>query len=349
MFNLDSFIKKHKNVIMVLSSLFTIGLIVLIILLGKNPDDTPPSKYPTLKVYRIETAGEGDISGGNSADLEGQLSYGAMYLPNRYNTWPDRVIREYELQYIPFNEACDIPKGTLPDGTDFKLQYLCPPYAKYAKCNPAGCATNTICKKDSECPGQGGKCLSGVCICCKQDNECSTNDDCAAGTCGPNKKCDCSKFNMEYSCNVGMYPTGTTNPGNLKYIGSVLAPVDKSSYEHSDWIPKGIWYSTPRAGECTGNKQLGDNCYWKLVSKNKVFTLKEIANKGFKFYCKDTSNPLCFKKRDVAAHQTENLKILQQAFGIDTSPTSKTGLQDIRHAVDRPSWQQAGIDPDSIF
>lgn len=61
--------------------------------------------------------------------------------------------------------------------------YNCPPFGKYTKCNPAGCAGNTICMLDNDCPGQGGKCIEGSCICCQEGNNCKDDDWCGTGKC----------------------------------------------------------------------------------------------------------------------------------------------------------------------
>jgi len=295
----------------------------------------------TLKSYRIESPDEDSgLSNGNSASLEGQLSYGAMYLPQRHDDWEKRVMREYVVDYIPNKAGCKVP-------AKYKDQYNCPPFGNYTKCNPAGCAGNTNCEIDDDCPGQGGKCIKGSCVCCQQGNDCESDEWCGTGKCVKGK-CDCSKIDMEYKCNVNMYPPRTSTIGYMDGVGAVKAPVDKSPYEKDDWIPKGWWYSFPRKNECKKDQKLGDNgCTWKVKSSDKSFSLSELADKGFKFYCK--KGDYCSPKKDVSGYQKKNLEILKKAFDIHTNDGEKgqhalykSNAIDIAH-------EEAGINKYNMF
>ena len=290
-----------------------LGCIILIGTVMTMNRGKPDNKWPSLKSYRIETNdSEGKLAGGNSADIEGQLSYGAMFLPGRHDDWQERVIREYEVAYVPKDEKdC----GLLPEHAK---EYDCPPFGRYAKCNPGGCAGGTTCKADVDCPGVSGKCIRGKCLCCQQGNDCRYETDCGGGSCVEGK-CDCSDFDMSYKCNVDMYPKGTNKNGSTTHVGAVKAPVDRNAYSKDDWVPGGWWYSFPEDGECKKGQKMGESCYWKTIDSSNAPTLKDLADKGFKFYCgpnKENPSKGCYTKKEVSKNQKENQKILEKTFGV---------------------------------
>jgi hypothetical protein len=259
-------------------------------------------------MYRVVTADDtGGLVNGNSADLEGQLTYAATYLPSRHADWATRVLQKYPVTFAPDHHCGDAENPN----------YMCPPYGLYAKCNPAGCAGNTHCKHDSDCPGKGGVCTHGKCVCCGPGNACSNDRQCGKGQC-VNSVCQCKGIDLAYKCNVAEYPSHTNSVmGASMHVGAVRAPFDPSSYPEGAWVPGGWWYSTPDAGQCQPGQQVGKDCYWETPGVEKQFTLKELAQKGFKMACKQEENPgiTCYSKEEVMSSQEENLALLQQLYG----------------------------------
>lgn len=266
----------------------------------------------TLKTYRTEEK-SGTVKNSNTADLEGQVYYTGALVANRHEDWADRVMTEYDIEFIPTNKC----QGS---DTPYSDQNFCPPFGLYAKCNPGGCANKTRCEQDVDCPGVGGVCTNGKCVCCSPEAKCKQDRDCGTGDC-VNGKCSCDSINQTYACNVTQYPPYTRDYGFLNGVGAVAAPVDESVIEAAGdtWVAGGTWYSFPAESQCTENQELGDGgCTWKQVGTPKSLTLKQLGEEGFKFYCKD--GDFCFSKDVVAKNQLENLRVLQRLFPDGVQP-----------------------------
>uniref|UniRef100_A0A6C0BPG1 Uncharacterized protein n=1 Tax=viral metagenome TaxID=1070528 RepID=A0A6C0BPG1_9ZZZZ len=317
----------------------------------QQEQETCPPCPQTLKTYRAEEA-PGYVRNNNTADLEGQVYYTGSLIANRHANWRDRVMTEYEIEYLPTTNACP---------TEYVDQYFCPPYAEYAKCNPSGCARNTACEEDADCPGTGGVCTNGKCVCCSPGASCNDDRDCGEGKCKEGL-CDCEGIDQDYACNVAMYPASTGAYGSTTAVGAVAAPVDSSVINAAgdSWVARGKWFSFPGEAECAPDQELGqDGCTWKQVGEPRAVTLRELGEQGFKFYCNDGGD-FCFTKAEVAQNQRENLDVLGQVFGVDVS--NAEGFQDWTENAESPyeplesarnprrmmTLQEAGLEPSDI-
>lgn len=273
-----------------------------------SPPPSPPQPQPGtqhLTVYRVVEQGDtGGLSNGNSADLEGQLSYTALSLPRRHADWDTRIMQKYNVDYMPLNQCGESESS------------VCPPFGVYAKCNPGGCASSTNCSTDANCPGEGGVCTGGQCVCCGPNNTCSVDRDCGTGQC-TSGKCVCTGIDQSYKCNVAEYPQYTNSVmGDTQHVGAIPAPFDASTYPKGAWAPTGFWYSTPEPGLCKPGQTLGEGCSWSTTGVDKQFTIGELADRGFKVYCDPKKNPgkKCSSKKEVMMSQHENLDILNNLF-----------------------------------
>lgn len=259
-------------------------------------------EVPTfLSVYNVSTKDTPlNIENRNVADEYGQVDYSARTLAKRKPDWAEREMRKYDIVFLPTNQTmCD--ESMHKDMTKYKGKYSCPPFGLYAKCNPSGCAAGTYCENDSTCGGIGT--CTGMsknkkhktCVCCTPDAVCKTNADCGKGKC-VNEKCNCDKLNMDYDCNVTMYPEHTSNMGDLKHVGAVMAPgFDSTLLKRSGW-----WYSIPKGGKCENNQQLGDNgCVWKQLGDVKAnVPLGDLLKKGFKVACSEYATSNCVDSKE---------------------------------------------------
>jgi hypothetical protein len=333
--------KKLTIIFIVIGVIVLISIaILLFIFLREKP------KVQSLKTYRTEQIG-GTVANGNTADLEGQVYYTGNLVANRHADWEDRVMTEYNIKFIPTNNC--------PSTDNYRDQYYCPPFGVYAKCNPGGCANKTLCETNIDCPGVGGVCTNGICVCCSEGADCKKNLDCGTGQCQEDGTCSCLGIDLDYACNVAIYPPYTTSQGDLGGVGAVVAPVDDSVIEAAgdSWVAGGVWYSFPGEAECSKDQKLGDNgCAWKQVGKPKSVKLSELGEKGFKFYCKD--GKYCFSKKEVAQNQLENLQVLQKVFPdgvkpIENAPSGIGGPQEaLRSAPRRFTFADAGISANEL-
>jgi hypothetical protein len=250
-----------------------------------------------LSIYNISTKDEPlNIENRNVADEYGQVDYSARTVSRRKPDWAEREMRKYDIMFLPKNkEEC---KNSIKNGKLGKNEnkYMCPPFGLYSKCNPGGCAEGTHCNDDSVCGKIGtcsGKSKNGkhkLCVCCTPNAICKTNAECGKGKCVEGK-CNCDNLDMDYDCNVSMYPEHTSNLGDLKHIGAVVAPgFDSSLVGKNGW-----WYSFPEGGKCDENQKLGDNgCVWKQIGDIKArVPLKNLLDKGYKVACSEYAKDNC--------------------------------------------------------
>ena len=270
-----------------------------------QPQPQPPPGTQHLTVYRVVEQGDtGGLSNGNSADLEGQLSYTALSLPRRHADWDTRIMQKYNVDYMPLNQCGESESS------------VCPPFGVYAKCNPGGCASGTNCSTDANCPGEGGVCTGGQCVCCGPNNICSVDRECGTGKCTEGK-CVCTGIDQSYKCNVAEYPEYTNSVmGDTQHVGAIPAPFDASNYPKGAWAPQGFWYSTPEPGLCKPGQTLGEGCSWSTTGVDKQYTIGELSDRGFKVYCDPKKNPgkKCSSKKEVMMSQRDNLNILNNLF-----------------------------------
>lgn len=287
--------------------LLILSIIVLVILFSviattrqkpKNKDNNI-IKTETMDIYNVTTSDQPtEVVNRNVADAYGQIYYSGILLPGRKPDWADREMRRYEIEYVP-KEDC--PKEKIKKG-------MCPPFGYYAKCNPGGCAGGTKCRDSSPCGN--GHCIDGKCVCCVPDAKCTNDSQCGAGLCNIRlNTCDCSQLDQTYSCNVRMYPKGTSEKGDSKYIGAVEADFEL------DFGEKAWWYSLPQDGFCKPDQTLGKDCTWKIKSfSDPSPTMRDLVNKGYKVRCKKYSKSGPCSELNTKEEWENNKRILEEIF-----------------------------------